>query len=948
MAQPSKEFLSNAIYLVDASSYIFRAYYGLSAKLSAPDGTPTHATFGFLQMIQSLIDQYKVKRCVLLWDQKDKGFRHEIFPEYKANRSAPPEDLSLQIENSKIGVDALGLSQLDLSRYEADDLIATMVAHHPEENFVIVTGDKDLLQLVGPRVWCLDTLKQKWSNKDEAFEKFGVSPEQIPEVQALCGDSVDNIPGAPGIGPKTATQLIQYYKSLDAVLEAALSRYPKGDNSSDKSEKEDPLKGKRIASIAENIDKIRMSLQLVKLDRNAPVPKDLSRFVVHAPNWDLLQSYAQKLGFARLLEQAQRRHEKKMDESEAESASSFSSNTPAGTDAFVFKRVESLDHLRQILNQHKNVTRMALDTETLGLELKGKGDLVGLSLAFDSKTGYYVPLRHSLQQEFNLPPEQTLEILKNWLQNESPQTRIVFQNAKFDLHVFLHEGLLIEAHRIDDTMIASFVLNPAERHDMDSMSLKYLNYACVSFKEALGENENFSQVDLAKATRYAAEDAVVTYALWEELSKRLATDTRLQKIYSQMDVLLASLLFRMEEAGILLDLQTTEKLSKEFHRELEEREKEAIEILKNEGLQLPEDFNLASTKQLAKILFEDLKLPIIKKGKTGPSTDASVLEELSGLHPFPQKLIEIREINKLLSTYIDVFPKLLRSTTHRLHTEMSQVIAVTGRLSSSNPNLQNIPIRTERGRRLREAFCAPEGSQLLGIDYSQIELRILAHMSEDKELIRAFTEGADIHKRTAALVLGIDESKVSAEDRRMAKAINFGIVYGQTPFGLAKSLGIDLVQAKRFIDDYFHTYPGIKTYMEQILEEARRTGRVKTLAGRIRYLPDIQSRNPTLRNFAERTAINSPIQGTAADLIKVAMLNIDAKVLPQFPSVKLILQIHDELLFEVPNDVDAFALETALKEQMEDRNIFEDWIGKSFLVPMKAEASLGPHWGALK
>lgn len=947
MSQPSKEFLSNAIYLVDASSYIFRAYYGMAPNLSAPDGTPTHATFGFLQMIQSLVDQHKVKRCVLLWDQKGKGFRHEIFPAYKANRSAPPEDLSLQLENSKLGMEALGLSQLDLIRFEADDLIATMVTHHPEERFVIVTGDKDLLQLVGPNVWCLDTLKQRWSNTDEAFEKFGVTPDQIPEVQALCGDSVDNIPGAPGIGPKTATQLLQYYKTLDAVLVAARARHKEGDKPKDKA---DPLKGKKVENIAENIEKVKVSLELVRLDRDAPVPNDLSRFVIHEPKWELLKEYAEKLGFVRLYEQTQKRFEKSggtSPDTDSTKESTKSDESTLSNDTFTFVRVIDLDHLRKVFAENKGVSHMALDTETLGLNLKGQGDLVGLSFSFDSKTGYYAPVRHT-DKEHNLPVEETIAVLKNWIEKDSSNTRIIFQNAKFDLHVFLHEGLRIDAKRIDDTMIASFVLNPAERHNMDSLSLKYLGYTCISFKEALGEHDNFSQVDVETATRYAAEDSAVTYALWEALSKNLSEDKQLQKIYSDMDVLLASLLFQMEEEGVCLDLKTTDKLAKEFHQEVEMREKEALGILKEEGLELPADFNLASPKQLAKVLFEDLKLPIIKKGKTGPSTDASVLEELSSQHPFPHTLIEIREINKLLSTYVDVFPSLIHEDTKRLHTDMSQVIAVTGRLSSSNPNLQNIPVRTERGRRIRDAFCAPQGSQLLGIDYSQIELRILAHMSQDKELIKAFTEGADIHKRTAALVMGVDEANVSSDDRRMAKAINFGIVYGQTPFGLAKSLGIDRVTAKRFIDDYFQTYPGIKKYMDEILEEAKKTESVKTLAGRVRYLPDIKSRNPGIRNFAERTAINSPIQGTAADLIKVAMLNIQDRVLPSFPSVKLVLQIHDELLFEVPNDVDAVALEKALKKEMEDIDILKDWIGESFRVPMKAEAALGPHWGALK
>jgi len=938
MARPSKEFLENAIYLLDASSYIFRAYYALQPSLSAPDGTPTHATFGFMQMLQSLLDTHKVKRCVLLWDQKEKGFRHTIYPDYKANRSVPPEDLGIQLENSKLGTDAIGIQQLGAPGFEADDLIATMIAQHPEEKFVIVTGDKDLLQLIGPNVWCLDTMKQKWSHLEEAFEKFGVLPELVPQVQALCGDSVDNIPGAPGVGPKTAIQLIQYYKSLDAVLKTAVERRQSGGKPTDK---EDPLKGKKIEAIAENIEKIEMSLKLVTLSHDAPVPKDLSRFNRSTPDWEKLKAFASKMGFSRLYEQVEKRYQADTGDDSAPQA-----DTATNDGRFEFERVTSLEHFQEILKTHSSATHIALDTETFSLERSGQGDMVGLSFAFGTERGYYVPLRHQNTDQ-NLDVASVVRTLGEWLSETAPFCRVVFQNAKFDLHVFSTEGLTLSAERIDDTMIASFVLNPSERHGMDVLSQKHLGYTCMSFEEALGELENFSFVDVEKATRYAAEDAVVTFALWEKLSKDLAQDERLEKIYSQLDAPLASLLFEIEKDGTCLDLEVLRKLSDEFHREVTELEENALKVLKESGVNVGPDFNLASTKQLAKVLFEELKLPIIKKGKTGPSTDASVLEELALVHPFPKSLLEIREVHKLLSTYIDAFPGFISPQDGRLHTDFSQTVAVTGRLSSSNPNLQNIPIRTPRGRRIRDAFCAPKGKQLLGIDYSQIELRILAHISEDPELIKAFKEDADIHRRTAALVMGVDEKAVSDDDRRTAKAINFGIIYGQTPFGLAKSLGIERNKAKKFIDEYFKTYPGIRLYMDSVLEEAQRTQSVKTLAGRVRYLPDITSKNPTLRNFAERTAINSPIQGTAADLIKKAMLDIRREVMPQFPTVKLVLQIHDELLFEMPLDVDTKAFETAVKMRMENPNILKDFIDEPFKVPMKAEAAVGRHWGEL-
>ena len=940
MARPSKDFLQNAIYLLDASSYIFRAYYALQPTLNAPDGTPTHATFGFMQMLLSLLDQHEVKRCVLLWDQKEKGYRNKIFPAYKANRSAPPEDLGLQLENCKLGVDAIGIKQLDAAGFEADDLIATLIHQHPEENFVIVTGDKDLLQLVGPHVWCLDTMKQKWSHVEETFEKFGVEPRLVPQVQALCGDSVDNVPGAPGVGPKTAIQLIQYYKSLDAVLNTAVARHEDGSKPVDKA---DPLKGKKVESIAENLDLVRISLDLVTLSHEAPVPKDLSRFNLSEPDWDKLKVFATSMGFTRLFDQIEKRHRSATGNAAPQSSQDVAAPTES---RFEFSRIESVENFREVLALHATADRLALDTETFSLELSGTGDLVGFSFAFSQERGYYVPLRHQEGGIANLEPSAALDILTHWLQETAPFCRVVFHNAKFDLHVLAQEGLTLSAERIDDTMIASFVLNPGERHGMDVLAAKHLGYSCMSFEEALGELENFSFVDVERATRYAAEDAVVTFSLWEKLSRDLGQDERLLKIYAELDAPLASLLFEMESEGFCLDLEVLQRLSDEFHREVQALETNALAVLKKEGVQVAADFNLGSTKQLAKVLFEELKLPIIKKGKTGPSTDASVLEELSS-HPFPRALLEIREVHKLLSTYIDAFPRLVSPRDGRLHTDFSQTVAITGRLSSSNPNLQNIPIRTERGRRIREAFCAPPGKLLLGIDYSQIELRILAHISEDPELLRAFRENADIHRRTAALVMGTPETQVSDDDRRMAKAINFGIIYGQTPFGLAKSLGIERNQAKKFIDEYFKTYPGIRGYMDSVLEEAQRTQCVKTLAGRVRYLPDIKSKNPTLRNFAERTAINSPIQGTAADLIKKAMLDIRREVLPAFPSVKLVLQIHDELLFEIPDGVDTKAFEGALRERMENPDILRDFIGESFRVPMKVEAGIGPHWGLL-
>lgn len=941
MAQPSREFLNNAVYLIDASSYIFRAYYGINANLSAPDGTPTHATYGFLQMIQALIDTHKVSECALLWDQKSKGVRHEYFPEYKANRGAPPEDLSIQLENSKVGIKHLGFPQYDAIGYEADDLIATIVEKFPDRNFVIVTGDKDLLQLVNDRVWCLDTLKNKWSNDEAAKDKFGVEPELVPQVQALCGDSVDNIPGAPGIGPKTASALMQSFGTLDKILELAQQRHESKEKIKDKT---DPLRGKKIENIAENIEQVKMSLRLVTLIKDVPVEFDDTSFQISDIQVSDLESYAKDLGLEKLLDKIRARKEKQEEEGDA--------TAPVAAPEYNLKRVESVEDFQSLLQKNKNAPQLALDTETFGLINSDAGiGIVGLCIAFDAKNGYYLPFSHTEGEgpsALNLDKNECLKLLQDYLQDDNQNSKIVFQNAKFDLHVLAQESIFFEASRIEDTMILSFVINPAAKHGMDALAQQHLDYTPKSFKEVLGKAKSFAEVPVEEATQYAAEDAVVTLALYEKLKEKIREDSALNDVYEKLDRGLAPVLFEMEEAGVCLETNVLSDLSEALHKECEILEKDAIATLQADGLELPEDFNLGSPKQIAKVLFEDLGLPVIKKGKTGPSTDVSVMEALAEKHAFPKLLLEVREIKKLLSTYIDALPTMLNNETGRLHTEFSQTVAVTGRLASSHPNLQNIPIRTERGRKIREAFTVPEDASMLGIDYSQVELRILADISGDNELCKAFLEGVDIHKRTAALVLGVDEDNVGPDDRRMAKAINFGIVYGQTPFGLSKALGIDRKTAKKFIDDYFATYPGIQDYMDKTLEAARTDLCVRSLSGRVRYLPDIKSKNVMQRNFAERTAINTPIQGSAADLIKAAMLRINEEVMPEFPEAKMILQIHDELLFEVADSVDKDAFEAAVRERMEDPTLLQPMMERPFSVPMKAEGGWGRHWGELK
>jgi DNA polymerase-1 len=961
MAQPSPDFLKNAIYLVDASSYIFRAYYGLQTNLQAPDGTPTHATYGFLQMVQALFKNHKVTRCALIWDRKGKGFRHEIFPEYKAHRAIPPEDLSLQIENSREAAKLLGIPQFDCQGFEADDVIATAIHRHPEENFVVVTGDKDLLQLVTPRVWCLDTLKDKWSNVEATKEKFGVRPDQVIEVQALCGDSVDNVPGAPGVGPKTALQFIEHFGSLEAVLAAAQRLWadPEG-----RKKGEGPLKGKKLESVAENIEKVRLSLKLVSLSKEVPCELDPDCFKPSVVDRAHLSEWGKKMGFTRVLDSllqtaslsqssgtapaAAPAGEASANESTSEGVASFeptaSSESLPPMDLDLLS-IRSVGELKAALNSIKDEPVVCFDTETLGQAPWTAGNLVGFSFSGDGTVGYYAPLRHQEPTQ-NLPVSEALEAVREFIFIHSPKSRLVFQNAKYDLHVFRSEGLRFPEARVEDTMLVSFDLDPTQRHGMDALAQRHLEYVPMTFEQALGEErENFAQVDLDTATRYAAEDSAVTWRLWQKLSPRLEIEG-VRKIYEGLDRPLVPLLQDMERDGVLLDVPVLRQISHELHPELKAKMQGALQLLRDSGVDVPEDFNLGSPKQIAWALFDQLKLPPGKKTKTGYSTDVEVLEDLSDKHPFPAQLLEVRELSKLLSTYIDALPELVDAGDSRLHTDFSQTVAVTGRLSSLKPNLQNIPIRTERGRRIREAFRAPEGKLLLGVDYSQVELRVLAHISQDVQLLRAFREGADIHRRTAALVLGKDEATVTGDDRRMAKAINFGIVYGQTAFGLAKTLGVSRGQAQAFIDEYFRTYPGIREYMDRIVDSARKLGLVRTLTGRKRPLPDIHSKNPSLRNFAERTAINSPIQGTAADLMKAAMLEVRRTVLPKHKDARLVLQIHDELLFECsPEGVEA--LKADVVAAMEKQDLLAPFGCEPFALKIRADAAFGPHWGAL-
>ncbi|MEZ4816044.1 MAG: DNA polymerase, partial [Bdellovibrionota bacterium] len=601
-----------------------------------------------------------------------------------------------------------------------------------------------------------------------------------------------------------------------------------------------------------------------------------------------------------------------------------------------YKAITSLDELKKTLALAKDCEDFAFDTETHSLDMFQKENLVGLSFCFNDKESYYVPLRHKNSE--NLPVKETLALFAEIFETKN----IIFHNGKFDWHQLANDGLDFNG-RYEDTILASFLIDPASSHNLENLSEKYLGATPTRFSEIVKKGENFSDVPLESATHYAAEDSYLTFELWKLFKKELQ-EKELYKVYEEIDRPLAYVLFEVERTGVKLDKNYLNKLYRELEKERFQVEENAREILKSEKIEEYNTINLASTKQLAKVLFQDLKLPVIKEKKTGPSTDVEVLEELSTQHPFPKVLLELRELSKLLSTYIEPLPLLVNAQTERLHTHFSQTIAQTGRLASSEPNLQNIPIRTERGNRIRKAFIAEEGYQLYSADYSQIELRFLAEFTGDEALTKAFKDKADIHTRTAALVMEKDESTITPEERRSAKAINFGIIYGQTPFGLSKALGIPRAQAAKFIESYFRSYPKLKTWMESVVQEAKERGEVSTLCGRKRKLPDINSKNAVLRNFSERMAVNSPLQGTSADLIKIAMIKVQNWLKGSKAPARMVLQIHDELLFEVKKGFEK-EFEIKLRAILEDPNVFKDFTGKSLEIPLLTDHGVGHDWG---
>lgn len=878
------------IFLIDGQSYIYRAFYAVR-ELKTSTGFPTNAIFGFVNMLQRIRSEYRPSHLAVVFDAPGKNFRHGLFQDYKAHRLAMPESLRPQIPRIKEIVRAYRIPVLEREGYEADDIIATLATRWEKRGaeVVIVSGDKDLMQLVSERVTMLDTMKGERIGVEEVRAKFGVEPARVVEVQALMGDATDGIPGIPSIGEKTAIKLISEWHDLENLLRHAAQ-----------------IPGKLGEKIRAHADLARLSKKLATLQRDVPISVDLADLAVREPDRERLVTLFTELEFRRFLT-----------ELEAEQG-------PAGP-VDGYDTVRTQEQLERVLQAVKAARTFCLDTETTALDPL-QAELVGVSLAVQEGHAWYIPVGHcSSDASPQLPRDTVLAALRTLLEDRS--LSLVGQNTKYDVMVLAQYGLW--PHNLTgDTMLASYLLNPTNRHNLSDLAWEHLQYRMLTYETVTqGGKKNFAEVSVAEATRYSGEDADITLRLAHRLFPRVRQEG-MEQLFTEVEVPLVLVLARMELAGIRVDRKLLATLSEEFGRQRKVLEAEIYALA-------GEEFNLSSPQQLQTILFDKLGLPRGKKTKTGSSTDSSVLEALADRFPLPAKILAYRAFAKLQNTYVDALPKLIHPRTGRIHTSFNQTVTATGRLSSSNPNLQNIPVRSEEGRRIRMAFIPERGHVLLSADYSQIELRLLAHLSQDPVLIESFQKEQDVHARTAAELFGVPLEAVSADQRRQAKTINFGIIYGMGAQRLARSLGIPLKTAQTYIAEYFARYRGIKEYMDDVVAEAKKRGYVTTLLGRRRYVPDLQSQNAQLASAAERVAINTPIQGTAADLMKMAMVAIDRRLTDEKLRTRMLLQVHDELVFEVPED-EVERVKRMVREVMERV--------MTLRVPLVVELGVGTNW----
>ena len=886
--------MKKTIYLIDGTAYIHRAYHAIR-NLSNSEGMPTNAVFGFTRMLLKLMEDHEPEYVAMFFDAKGPTFRHDIYKEYKANRPKMPDDMAIQIPYIKEVTSGFHIPIFEMSGYEADDLIGTYarVAERQGYAVIMVTGDKDFMQLVTETATIWDPMKDKIIDVATIKDDLGVSPDQIIDVMGLSGDTSDNVPGVPGIGQKTALSLIKTHGNLEGL-------YADIDTITKKKQKENLINFK---------DQAFLSKELVTINTEAPVTFNEADIKIKSPDKTALSELFKKLEFRQL----QQAFPEKTDRSKK-----------------TYTAVLNDDALTELIGRIEAAKVVALDTETTS-EDPMKAKLVGLSFCIEPDTAFYIPVAHTAPdtpQQLDL--KETLERLRPILKN--PDIQKIGQNIKYDWMVLIRHGADLAGVSFD-TMLASYLLNPSKRaHNLDQIALDYLNHKTISYAEVVGKgkkNAGFDTVPLEKAVPYASEDADVTLSARNILAPKL-DELGLSDLLEKVEMPLVPVLMRMEMRGVCVDKQRLQELSDSFEHQLYRIESD---IYASAG----EEFNIKSSQQLSHILFEKLKLPVQKKTKkkTGHSTDVNVLTALAAQHELPALVLSHRTLAKLKSTYTDALLGLINPETGRIHTSYNQTITATGRLSSSDPNLQNIPIRTEEGRQIRSAFIPQKNWQFISADYSQIELRILAHYSEDEILIQAFKDEEDIHTRTASEVFQIAPDQISSDLRRQAKAINFGIIYGMSPFGLSRQLGISQKMAKVYIENYFNRYSKVKEFVEKTIETARESGKTTTLLDRIRLLPDINSANPTIRGFAERIAVNTPLQGTAADLIKIAMIQVDAALQEKKMKAAMLLSVHDELVFETPED-ESENVENVVKSIME--GVWE------LKVPLKVNIAKGENW----
>ncbi|MEC6824535.1 DNA polymerase I [Photobacterium piscicola] len=913
----------NPLILIDGSSYLYRAYHA-APNFTNSDGEPTGAIYGVVNMLRSMLRQFSTDRIAVIFDAKGKTFRDDIYPEYKANRPPMPDDLRGQIEPLHAVIKAMGLPLIAISGVEADDVIGTLATQASKQGMpvLISTGDKDMAQLVDQHVTLINTMTDVVMDAAGVKDKFGIGPELIIDYLALMGDKVDNIPGVPGVGEKTATALLQGLGGLDTLYANLDDIAPLGFRGS-KTMAKKLLDNKEAAYMSYKLATIKLDVELEL------APEQLCKGV---PDTDALTELFGKLQFRRWLTEMLDGSDGRIVADESAATTTTEPKVVAPTiDRSGYETVLDEVSFNNWVAQLKNADVFAFDTETDGLDYM-TANLIGVSFAVEEGKAAYVPVAHDyLDAPAQLDRDWVLAQLKPLLEDKTLAK--VGQNLKFDASIVARYGIDMQGIKFD-TMLESYVYNSVVgRHDMDSLALRYLEHKNISFEEIAGKGKKqltFNQIDLEQAGPYAAEDADITLRLHHALYPKVAADEKLNKVFETIEMPLVPVLSRMERTGVYIDSALLGAQSIELAQRLDEIEKLAYELA-------GEEFNLSSPKQLQAILFEKMALPVIKKTPSGtPSTNEEVLQELALDYPLPKLLLEYRGLAKLKSTYTDKLPKMVNVATGRVHTSYHQSGTVTGRLSSSEPNLQNIPVRNQEGRRIRQAFVAKPGYKILAVDYSQIELRIMAHLSGDPALLDAFRHGKDIHAATAAEILGLAIDDVSTEQRRRAKAINFGLIYGMSAFGLAKQLDMGRNEAQDYMNVYFERYPGVLEYMESTRNSAAELGYVETLFGRRLYLPDIKARNGLRRKAAERAAINAPMQGTAADIIKLAMIAVDEWVQQQPQGqVSLLMQVHDELVFEVEASV-LDSVTAKVRELMEQ--------AATLAVPLIADAGCGDNW----